>query len=104
LLGLLAFIRTAHYWTVLHPHLQLEDDAQGLLKVNEELTTRLLHDPEAARCDLGQRLFAEADQRDELRPSDDALLLHGKHDMLVRSPREHDVRLACIVGSCRIGV
>jgi two-component sensor histidine kinase len=37
----------------------LEDDAQQLLKVNEELTQRLLHDPEAARCDLGQRLFAE---------------------------------------------
>ncbi len=59
LLGLLTFIRTAHYWTVVHPHLPLEDDAQQLLKVNEELTQRLLHDPEAARCDLGQRLFAE---------------------------------------------
>jgi hypothetical protein len=55
----LTFIRTAHYWTVVHPHLPLEDDAQQLLKVNEELTQRLLHDPEAARCDLGQRLFAE---------------------------------------------
>ncbi len=62
LLGLLAFIRTAHYWTVLHPHLPLEDDAQELLKVNEELTQRLLHDPEAARCDLGQRLFAELEE------------------------------------------
>lgn len=59
LLGLLAFIRTAHYWTVLHPDLLLEDDAEELLKVNEELTQRLLHDPEAARCDVGQRLFAE---------------------------------------------
>jgi two-component sensor histidine kinase len=59
LLGLLAFIRTAHYWTVLHPHILLEEDAQQLLKVNEELTQRLLHDPEAARCDLGQRLFVE---------------------------------------------
>lgn len=59
LLGLLAFIRTAHYWTVLHPHLTLEEDAKQLLQVNEELTRRLQHDPEAARCDLGQRLFAE---------------------------------------------
>lgn len=59
LLGLLAFIRTAHYWTVLHPHLTLEEDAKQLLDVNEQLTRRLLHDPEAARCDLGQRLFAE---------------------------------------------
>jgi two-component sensor histidine kinase len=62
LLGLLTFIRTAHYWTVVHPHLPLEDDAQQLLKVNEELTQRLLHDPEAARCDLGQRLFSELEE------------------------------------------
>jgi two-component sensor histidine kinase len=59
LLGLLAFIRTAHYWTVLHPDLPLEEDAEQLLKLNEELTRRLLDDPEAARCDLGQRFFAE---------------------------------------------
>jgi Histidine kinase len=59
LLGLLAFIRTAHYWTVLHPDLPIEEDAEQLLAVNKELTQRLLHDPEAARCDLGQRLFAE---------------------------------------------
>jgi len=62
LMGLLAFIRTAHYWTVLHPDLPLEEDAEELLKVNEELTKRLLHDPEAARCDIGQRLFAELEQ------------------------------------------
>jgi two-component sensor histidine kinase len=59
LLGLLAFIRTAHYWTVLHPDLAYEADAQDLLKANEELTRRLLQDPEASRCDMGQRLFAE---------------------------------------------
>jgi hypothetical protein len=32
LLGLLAFIRTAHYWTVLHPELSLEEDARELLR------------------------------------------------------------------------
>jgi hypothetical protein len=42
--------------------------------------------------------------RDELTPSDRTLLLHGEHDVLVRSPTEHDVRLACIVGSCGIAV
>jgi len=36
LLGLLAFIRTAHYWTVLHPELPLEEDARELLRANEE--------------------------------------------------------------------
>jgi len=62
LLGLLAFIRTAHYWTVVHPGLPLEADAEEMLKINEELTQRLLRDPEAARCDLGQRLFAELEE------------------------------------------
>ncbi len=28
LMGLLAFIRTAHYWTVLHPELSLENDVR----------------------------------------------------------------------------
>jgi hypothetical protein len=77
LLGLLAFIRTAHYWTVLHPNLPLEDDAEELLKVNQELTERLLQDPEAARCGLGQRLFPELE---ELRGLNERRELeHAKH-------------------------
>ena len=59
LMGLLAFIRTAHYWTVLHPELSFEDDVRDLLKVNEELARLLLEDQEAARCDMGVRLFEE---------------------------------------------
>jgi two-component sensor histidine kinase len=59
LMGLLAFIRTAHYWTVLHPELSFEEDVQELLRVNEELARLLLEDPEAARCDMGTRLFEE---------------------------------------------
>jgi len=66
LLGLLAFIRTAHYWTVLHPELSLEEDARELLRVNEELARLLLQDPEAARCDMGIRLFSELTDLREL--------------------------------------
>jgi hypothetical protein len=66
LLGLLAFIRTAHYWTVLHPELSLEEDARELLRVNEELARLLLQDPEAARCDMGVRLFSELTELREL--------------------------------------
>lgn len=51
--GLLAFIRTAHYWTVLHPSLSREEDVQALLDANAELARLLLGDPEAARCDMG---------------------------------------------------
>jgi two-component sensor histidine kinase len=66
LLGLLTFIRTAHYWTVLHPELLFEEDARELLRLNEELARVLLQDPEAARCDMGARLFAELDELREL--------------------------------------
>ena len=66
LLGLLTFIRTAHYWTVLHPELPLEEDARELLSGNEELARLLLQDPEAARCDMGARLFAELEELRDL--------------------------------------
>jgi signal transduction histidine kinase/ActR/RegA family two-component response regulator len=44
LLGLLAFIRTAHYWTELHPDLSLEPDAIAFLDQQPQLA-RLLTDP-----------------------------------------------------------
>lgn len=44
LMGLLTFIRTAHYWTEIHPDLPLEPDATAFLDRNPELA-RLLTDP-----------------------------------------------------------
>jgi hypothetical protein len=44
LLGLLAFIRTAHYWTETHPDLPLEPDAIAFLDQHPQLA-RLLTDP-----------------------------------------------------------
>ena len=44
LLGLLAFIRTAHYWTETHPDLPLEPDAIAFLDEHPQLA-RLLADP-----------------------------------------------------------
>ena len=67
LLGLLAFIRTAHYWTVVHPDLTVEEDVRELLEANEELARLLLQDPEAARCDMGVRLFSELTELRELK-------------------------------------
>jgi two-component sensor histidine kinase len=58
-MGLLAFIRTAHYWTVIHPDLVSENDISELLATNKELARLLLQDPEAARCDMGVRIFSE---------------------------------------------
>jgi len=44
LLGLMAFIRTAHYWTEMHPHLPLEPDAIAFLDEHPRLAG-LLADP-----------------------------------------------------------
>ena len=44
LLGLLAFIRTAHFWTETHPDLPLEPDAVAFLDQHPQLA-RLLADP-----------------------------------------------------------
>jgi two-component sensor histidine kinase len=66
LAGLLAFIRTAHYWTVLHPDILVEEDVRQLLDENEELARLLLEDPAAARCDMGARLFQELEGLREL--------------------------------------
>ena len=62
----LAFIRTAHYWTVLHPEIETEDDMQQLMRGHEELARLLLDDSEADRCEMGQRLFGELSALREL--------------------------------------
>ena len=57
--GCLAFIRTAHYWTVLHPEIESEDDMLSLLRDQEELAKLLLGDSEADRCEMGEHAFEE---------------------------------------------
>jgi PAS domain S-box-containing protein len=42
---LLAFIRTAHYWTEIHPELVLEDDINQLLATHEVIAACVLADP-----------------------------------------------------------
>ena len=54
--GLLAFIRTAHYWTMMHPEIEGGEDMQLLMRGHEELGRLLLEDPEADRCEMGERL------------------------------------------------
>jgi hypothetical protein len=46
LLALLAFIRAAHYWTMVHPGLEIEDDVRELMSAHKELATLLLQDPD----------------------------------------------------------
>ena len=98
LLGLLTFIRTAHYWTVLHPELPLEEDARELLSGNEELARLLLQDPEAARCDMGARLFAELaelrdlNERRELEKAKQALEAQVQQKELLLKEVNHRVK------------
>jgi two-component sensor histidine kinase len=72
LMGLLTFIRSAHYWTLLHPEIESQDDILELLRHNEELRRALLEDPEAGRCEMGGRLFAELE---------DLRALNEKHEL-----------------------
>jgi hypothetical protein len=46
LLALLTFIRAAHYWTVIHPGLEIEDDVRELMISHTELAALLLQDPD----------------------------------------------------------
>ncbi len=46
LLAFLAFVRTAHFWTLVHPGLEVEDDVRQLMSKHQELGTLLLQDPE----------------------------------------------------------
>jgi PAS domain S-box-containing protein len=55
----LAFIRTAHYWTLTHPELAPEEDVEAMLRDHEELAQLLMNDPEAAHGDISARLLAE---------------------------------------------
>ena len=83
LLLFLTFIRTAHFWTLVHPELTFEDDVHTLLRANAELATLLLVDKEAGRLDMGARLFEELT---ELRD------LHEKRE-LETAKRELEVQL-----------
>lgn len=42
----LAFIRTAHYWSKVHPDLVFEEDVKRLLAMHEELAEQILKEPE----------------------------------------------------------
>ena len=64
--GCLAFIRTAHYWTMLHPEIESEEDMLELLRGHRELARLLLEDPEAARSEMSERMFAELTQLRDL--------------------------------------
>jgi two-component sensor histidine kinase len=91
LVGFLTFIRSAHYWTLMHPELAFEDDVKKLLREHEELARMLLEDAEAGQCEMGARLFDELEslrelnERQELEKAKHALEESGRQkDLLLR--------------------
>jgi PAS domain S-box-containing protein len=55
----LAFIRTAHYWTKVHPELTYEDDIKALLSTHEMLAACILDDPEVLSGGVIQKILDE---------------------------------------------
>jgi len=45
-LALLAFIRTAHFWTLVHPGIEMEDDVKQLMHKHQDLAALLLQEPD----------------------------------------------------------
>jgi PAS domain S-box-containing protein len=54
-----AFVRTAHYWTKVHPEVAFEDDIKDLLFAHEALAACILSDPEALSGGVSQTILDE---------------------------------------------
>ena len=63
----LSFVRTAHYWTKLHPELCLEDDINQLLATHEALAEGIFNDPAARSDALSRQVAADLASLQELR-------------------------------------
>ena len=70
---LLAFVRTAHYWTKIHPELVFEDDIAHLLETHETLAECILRDPEARRDTLSRQVAAELGSLRKLRTQHESM-------------------------------
>jgi two-component sensor histidine kinase len=98
LIGFLTFIRSAHYWTLMHPEVALEDDLKELLRDHEELAHMLMVDTEAGQCEMGERLFDELaslrdlNERQELEKAKRALEESGRQKDLLMKEVDHRVK------------
>jgi two-component sensor histidine kinase len=98
LVGFLTFVRSAHYWTLMHPELALEDDVKELLREHEQLAAMLLVDTEAGQCEMGERLFDELaslrdlNERQELEKAKRSLEEIGRQKDLLLKEINHRVK------------
>ena len=96
--GCLAFIRTAHYWTMLHPEIETEADMVSLLHEQEELARLLVADREADRCEMGERLF---DELTALRDLHERQELEKAKQALEEKDRQKDQFIAALAHELR---
>jgi PAS domain S-box-containing protein len=77
---LLAFIRTAHYWTEIHPELILEEDIDQLLIAHEAIAACVLADAD----ELPENLLAR-------RVSEELMSLRNLKDRQLKLERDYDL-------------
>ncbi|HJZ79883.1 MAG TPA: PAS domain S-box protein, partial [Pyrinomonadaceae bacterium] len=88
----LAFVRTAHFWTEVHPELAFEPDLEVMLREREALAEPLLRGAdEAVRWELGQRAF---DELQVLRESQKS----------VKAIRDSEARFRAIFENAAVGI
>jgi two-component sensor histidine kinase len=98
LVGFMTFVRSAHYWTLMHPEIELEDDVKNLLREHQELARLLLEDTDAGRCEMGVRLFEELEslrdlhERQELEKAKRALEESGRQKDLLMKEVDHRIK------------
>ena len=73
LLVFLTFVRTAHFWTQVHPELKAEEDIAELLEIHEALAQCVLSDPQPENTAATEALLSELTELRKQR--DDAQLL-----------------------------
>jgi PAS domain S-box-containing protein len=79
----LAFVKTAHLWTEIHPELEIEGDIKGLLSTNQYLAECVLNDPEARSNEVSSRLLDELATLREKAQNHEALSL--QHEQLLQA-------------------
>ncbi len=90
LLVFFSFVRTAHYWTKVHPELEFEDDIKRLLATHEALAQCVLNDAEASAFETTQVLLDELHSLRHERALRDAMerALEAKREAEARLTRE----------------
>jgi signal transduction histidine kinase len=105
----LAFVRTAHYWTRLHPDLALEDDISHLLAAHETLASCVLKDPAAEKDGLSREVAAELASLRKLRQQHENIThayreLSADHQYVKHSLRATEENLRELVAVMPAGV